>query len=336
MSTFLVTGGAGFIGSHLVGRLLDLDQKVLVLDNFSTGSLKNLKHVRSHPGLEIVKGSVSNRGALNGMVEAADVVYHLAASVGVRKVMEEPVQTMENNIDGTHSVLRAAKKRGTKVVVASTSEVYGKSVSVPFREDDDLLLGPTSKSRWSYACSKAIDEFLTLAYWEKYRVPTVVVRLFNTIGPRQIGRYGMVVPRFLTQAASGQNLTVYGSGQQTRCFTYVTDIVEWFIRLARLDSAVGEIFNLGNPKEVTITELARKVIDVTGASVGMDFLPYEEVYHSGFEDAARRVPDIGKVRTATGYSPQVDLYEALELTYAWMNTGASERQALLAKAGSSI
>jgi len=212
--------------------------------------------------------------------------------------------------------------------------VYGKSVSVPFREDDDLLFGPTSKSRWSYACSKAIDEFLALAYWDQFRVPTVVVRLFNTIGPRQIGRYGMVVPRFLSQAASGQNLTVYGTGEQTRCFTYVTDIVEWLIRIGWVDYAVGETFNLGNPCEITITELARKVIEVTRAPVGIDYVPYEEVYSSGFEDCARRVPDIAKVEAATGYSPQVGLPEALELTRAWMAGRTLEPKPLLAKAGS--
>lgn len=320
MSTFLITGGAGFIGSHLTEKLLELEEKVLVLDDLSSGSVRNIAHLRSHPKLEFQAGSILERGLLREMVDAADIVVHLAATVGVLKIIESPVTTIQNNVGGTEAVLEAAAKKRKKVIVASTSEVYGKSTEPVFREDGDLVFGPTSKSRWSYASSKVLGEFLTLAYWKEHRVPTVIVRLFNTIGPRQTGRYGMVVPRFLRQAFSGQNLTVYGTGQQSRCFTYVADVVEWLLLLAANDKAVGEVFNLGNPEEVTINELARRIIELSAAPVGIDHIPYSEAYEEGFEDMERRVPDITKVRTLTGYSPRYSLDEALRLTRDWFVT----------------
>jgi len=317
MATLLITGGAGFIGSHLAEAALERGHRVLVLDDLSSGSVENLAHLRSNPRLEFFPESVTCLSVLAELVDRAQIVFHLAATVGVFNIIESPVATIENNIGGTEAVLKMAAKKKKKVVVASTSEVYGKSASVPFREDGDLVFGATTRSRWSYAASKMVDEFLTLAYWREYRVPTVVVRLFNTIGPRQIGRYGMVVPRFLAQALNGQNLSVYGSGRQSRCFTYVSDVVEWLLLIAFQDAAVGQVFNLGNPEETTIAELAHKVIDVTGAPVGIDYVPYSKAYEQGFEDMERRVPDIARIKAATGYSPRVNLNLALRLTRDW-------------------
>ena len=317
MSTFLITGGAGFIGSHLTEALLAEGHHALVLDDLSSGSIQNLSRVRSESRLEFVPESVSERSVLAELVDRADVIFHLAATVGVFNIIESPVATIVNNIGGTEAILKMAAKKKKKVIVASTSEVYGKSATVPFQEEGDLVMGPSSKSRWSYAASKLVDEFLALAYWREFAVPTVLVRLFNTIGPRQIGRYGMVVPRFLRQAMRNENLTVYGTGQQSRCFTYVSDVVRWLLLLASNDRAVGEVFNLGNPEEVRIEELARRVIKLTGADVGIDYIPYSEAYEQGFEDMERRVPDITKVRALTGYAPAVTLDEALCLTRDW-------------------
>ncbi|MCC6862094.1 MAG: GDP-mannose 4,6-dehydratase [Bryobacterales bacterium] len=320
MSSFLITGGAGFIGSHLADALLKNGQRVMVLDDLSSGSISNLAQVRSEERLEIVPESIHNRGVLAEMVDRADVIFHLAARVGVFNIIESPVETIMNNIGGTEVVLKAAQKKRKTVIVASTSEVYGKSEAVPFREDGDLTLGPSARSRWSYAASKLVDEFLALAYWREFRVPTVVVRLFNTIGPRQIGRYGMVAPRFVTQALSGQDLTVYGTGRQSRCFTYVSDVVEWLLLLASEPRAIGGVFNLGNPREITIEDLARRVIAVCDAKVGIRYIPYEQAYEEGFEDMERRVPDISKVVELTGYAPRVGLDEALLRIRQWMET----------------
>jgi UDP-glucose 4-epimerase len=313
MATFLITGGAGFIGSHLAEALLKLDQRVLIFDDLSSGSINNIAHLRSDPRLEFVHGQLRSNGILSEMVDASDVIFHMAATVGVFNIIESPVATIVNNIGGTEAVLEAAARKRKKVIVASTSEVYGKGAVIPFKEDGDLLLGPACKSRWSYAASKLVDEFIALAYWNQFKVPTVVVRLFNTIGPRQIGRYGMVVPRFMSQALLGRNLSVYGNGQQSRCFTYVSDIIEWLLLLASNDRAVGEIFNLGNPEEITITELAGKIIALTGAQSTIEYVPYEKAYEAGFEDMGRRVPDITKVTELTGYKPRVGLDEALRL-----------------------
>jgi UDP-glucose 4-epimerase len=318
MSCILITGGAGFIGSHLAEAALRRGHRVRVLDDLSSGRIENLARIRNHPAFEFTPESVANKYVLAELVDQSDIIYHLAATVGVFNIIDSPVSTIVNNIGGTEEVLKMAAKKKKKVIVTSTSEVYGKREEVPFREDGDVVFGPTTKSRWSYAASKMIDEFLAIAYWREFRVPTVIARLFNCIGPRQIGRYGMVVPRFLQQAATGQNMTVYGTGQQSRCFTYVADNVEWLLRLAADDRAVGEVYNLGNPEEITIAELARKIIALTGLHVGVDFIPYQQAYEEGFEDMQRRVPDISKVVALTGYRPQISLDTALRLTWEWI------------------
>ncbi len=326
MPRFLITGGAGFIGSHLAERLLALGQRVHVLDNLSTGSIENVRTLRSFPDFEFIMDEVSNERVLAELVDASDVVFHLAATVGVQKIIDSPVETIVNNVHGTETVLNAVAKKRRKIVVASTSEVYGKSAALPFQEDGDLVLGATSKSRWSYACSKAIDEFLALAYWKEKKTPAVVARLFNTIGPRQSGQYGMVVPRFIGQALDGQDVTVYGTGEQTRSFTYVEDVVEWLIRLSHDDRAVGEIYNLGNPHEITITDLAQRILRLTGSSSRIRYVPYDQAYESGFEDMGRRDPDISKVTALTGYRPQVGVDEALERTIEWCRERRLEEQ----------
>jgi UDP-glucose 4-epimerase len=318
MSTFLITGGAGFIGSHLAESLLRREQHVIILDDLSSGTVLNLADIRQHPRLEFIPESVGTRNVLSELVDRADVIFHLAARVGVLNIIESPVETIENNIGGTEVVLKAAAKKKKKVIVASTSEVYGKSAAVPFREDSDLVLGPSIRSRWSYAASKLVDEFLALSYWREFKVPTVVTRFFNTIGPRQIGNYGMVVPRFMNQALNGENLSVYGTGHQSRCFTYVGDVIEWLLLLAENDGAIGNIFNLGNPEEITIADLARRVIQIAGASVDLEFIPYEAAYEHGFEDMERRIPDIAKVVALTGYTPRVGLDEALSQIRDWI------------------
>jgi UDP-glucose 4-epimerase len=318
MCTFLITGGAGFVGSHLTEEALNRGHSVIVLDDLSSGTVENLAHLRSNNKLQFYAESTNNHSLLAELVDRAHIIFHLAATVGVFNIVESPADTIVNNIGGTEAVLRMAAKKRKKVVITSTSEVYGKSVSFPFREDGDSVLGSSAKSRWSYAASKLVDEFLALAYLREYKVPTVVARLFNTIGPRQIGRYGMVVPRFLRQALQGENLTVYGTGRQSRCFTYVSDSVEWLLRLAFSDQAVGEVFNLGNPEEVTIEELARRIIAITGSGSGIEYVPYAKAYESGFEDMERRVPDITKVTAVTGYEPAVMLDEALRRTRDWV------------------
>lgn len=317
MSSILVTGGAGFIGSHLVERLLHFGHRVAVLDNLSSGSIANLEHLRNNPNLRLSLEDIRNPPVVAELVDSADVVFHLAATVGVFNIIESPVTTIMNNVGGTEAVLAAAARKRKRVVVASTSEVYGKSAKLPFHEDGDLVLGPTSKARWSYAASKAVDEFLALAYWREKKVPTVVVRFFNTIGPRQVGAYGMVVPRFVSQALAGEDLTVFGDGRQSRCFTYVSDVVEWLMLLAASDQAVGEVFNLGSPEEVTVLELAERAIALTGSRSGIRFVPYAKAYEAGFEDMERRVPDIGKITALTGYLPQVGLNEALTRIANW-------------------
>jgi nucleoside-diphosphate-sugar epimerase len=326
MPKFLITGGAGFIGSHLAERLLSLGQRVSVLDNLSTGSVDNLAPLRSHPDFEFVMDEIQNERVLAELVDAADIVFHLAATVGVQKIIDSPVETIINNVHGTESVLNAVAKKRRKIVIASTSEVYGKSTALPFHEEGDLVLGATSKARWSYACSKAIDEFLAIAFWKEKKTPAVVARLFNTIGPRQSGQYGMVVPRFIGQALAGEDVTVYGSGSQTRSFTYVEDVVTWLVHLAQDDRAVGEIFNLGNPNEISISDLAARVLRLTGSSSKIRNIPYDEAYESGFEDMGRRDPDIRKVVALTGYSPQVDVDTSLRRTIDWFRDRRRDEQ----------
>jgi UDP-glucose 4-epimerase len=308
----LITGGAGFIGSHLGEALLARGDEVFVLDDLSTGSMENLRPSKKHPHFHYTIDSVRNEAVVAELVESCDVVFHLAAAVGVKLIVESPVRTIETNVHGTEVVLAQAEKRKRKVLVASTSEVYGRSNQVPFREDGNLVLGATTKGRWSYACSKAIDEFLALAYWREKRLPTIVVRLFNTVGPRQTGRYGMVIPTFVRQALEDRPITVYGNGLQTRCFTHVADVVGALIGLMDHPGAVGEVYNIGSTEEVTIAALAELVRTLTGSRSEIVRVPYESAYEVGFEDMPRRVPDISKVAGAIGYRPTRSLREILE------------------------
>ncbi len=303
----LVTGGAGFIGSHLTEALIARGHHVTVIDDLSTGRVENLAGLAGHPRVLTHWVSILEEERLQEFVDEADVVYHLAAAVGVRLILDRPVETIETNVLGTDRVLKAAAKGQKKVVIASTSEVYGKNDCVPLKEDDDGVLGPTVKSRWSYACSKAIDEFLGLAYCQSKGVPVVIVRFFNTIGPRQTGQYGMVVPRFVRQALAGEPVTVYGDGQQSRSFTDVLDAVRATIELSLLPAAVGEVFNVGSGTEITIDDLARRVLALTGSASVIIHVPYEQAYASGFEDLRRRVPDLAKIQRFIGFAPQVPL-----------------------------
>lgn len=308
----LITGGAGFIGSYLAQTLLRQGHTVYILDDLSTGSITNIDHLKDQPHFYYTIDSIMNYSLLCEMVDRCDVIYHLAAAVGVKLIVESPVRTIDTNIRGTEKVLDAANKKGKAVLMTSTSEVYGKNNKVPFKEDDDMVLGPTSRSRWSYACSKAIDEFLALAYWREKKLPVVVVRLFNTVGPRQTGQYGMVIPRFVQQALSGQPLTVYGDGQQTRSFGYVEDVVNAIIELSLNPKARGEVFNIGSQEEITIASLAQRVIQLSGSRSGIQFVPYDKAYGEGFEDMHRRVPDITKVQNLIGFKPTTPLDEILK------------------------
>ena len=312
MSKNLITGGAGFIGSHLAERLLARGEEVYVIDNLSTGKLENISHLRKNPNFHFTLGSISEEHLLYPLVEKCDIVYHLAAAVGVRLIIEKPVETIETNILGTEMVLKVANQYKKKVIIASTSEIYGKTAKVPFREDDDSVYGPTTKSRWSYACSKAIDEFLALAYFHEKKLPIVILRLFNTIGPRQTGRYGMVVPTFVQQALLNHPITVFGDGNQSRSFTYVDDVITLMILLAEDPRAEGEVFNVGNGKEITIKDLAWKIKEMAGSKSEIIHIPYDQAYERGFEDMQRRVPDISKVVENTGYQPQTSLTESLK------------------------
>ena len=308
----LVTGGAGFIGSHLVETLLHEGHEVVVVDDLSTGQARNLADVADSPSLHRHWTSILEDEGLQDLVDEVDVVYHLAAAVGVRLILERPVETIETNILGTGRILRCAAKAQKKVLIASTSEVYGKNDQVPLREDDDSVLGATSKSRWSYACAKAIDEFLGLAYHQNKGVPVVIGRYFNTIGPRQTGRYGMVVPRFVQQALAGEAMTVYGDGNQSRSFTDVADTVRATLALSRHPEAIGAVFNIGNGHEITINDLAHRVKTLTGSASDIVHVPYQRAYSEGFEDLRRRVPDIGKLRRLIGFVPEYDLDATLD------------------------
>jgi UDP-glucose 4-epimerase len=299
----LITGGAGFIGSHLCDELLAGGHRVHVLDDLSTGSIDNVRHLKSRPRFEYTIDSADNERLVAELVDEADVVYHLAAAVGVALIVESPVRTIETNVHCTEVVLQQASRKRKPVLIASTSEVYGKSDAIPFREDGDLTLGATRFGRWAYACSKAIDEFLALAYWKERQLPTVVVRLFNTVGPRQTGRYGMVVPRFVAQATAGDPVTVYGDGTQRRCFCSVTDVVDALTTLIDHEPAYGEVINVGSQEECSILELAERVIDVTESPSETTLIPYSEAYEEGFEDMHRRVPDISKITAMIGWQP---------------------------------
>jgi UDP-glucose 4-epimerase len=316
----LITGGAGFIGSHLADALLGGGHQVTIIDDLSTGSFDNIAHLKGRAGFKYTIDTVMNEPLLAELVDQCDVVYHLAAAVGVRLIVEAPVRTLETNVHGTEVVLKAAAKKQRTVVVASTSEVYGKSDAVPFREDGDIALGPTVKHRWAYACSKALDEFLALAYWKEKRLPVIIVRFFNTVGPRQTGRYGMVVPNFVRQALAGEPITVFGDGTQTRCFTYVGDVVGALTAIVTRDEAYGNVYNVGNTEEISILGLAERVKALTKSSSPIVTIPYDQAYESGFEDMPRRVPELAKIRALIGYEPRVGLDEILRLVIEHQRT----------------
>ena len=313
----LITGGAGFIGSHLAEALLAQGHRVTAVDNLSTGRLSNLDAVAAHPQFHFIYESVTNETVMDRLASTSDVIFHLAAAVGVELIVKDPVRTLETNIQGSEMMLRLARRYRTKILIASTSEVYGKSAAIPFHEDADRVMGPTTKSRWSYAESKAIDEFLALAYHKQFGVPIVICRFFNTVGPRQTGSYGMVIPRLVEQALAGQPLTVYGSGQQTRCFCNVRDTVRAVIALALEPAAVGGIYNVGSQEEVTIRQLAERVIARSGSGSEIVCVPYDEAYEVGFEDMQRRVPALDKVHAAIGWAPTVRLDETLDEVIAY-------------------
>jgi UDP-glucose 4-epimerase len=308
----LITGGAGFIGSHLAEAYLNRGDEVFVIDDLSTGTIENIQHLKGQPRFHYTIDTVHNVPVTAELVDQCDVVFHLAAAVGVKLIVESPVRTIETNVRGTEVVLSLANKKKKKVLVASTSEVYGLSSEVPFREDGNLVMGATTKGRWSYACSKAIDEFLALAYWREKKLPTIVVRLFNTVGPRQTGQYGMVIPTFVKQALSGRPITVYGNGKQSRCFGYVGDVVGALVKLMDHKDAVGQVFNIGSNQEISILKLAERIKELTHSDSEVVFIPYDEAYEEGFEDMPRRIPDISKVSELVGFRPAVDLDGILE------------------------
>jgi UDP-glucose 4-epimerase len=314
---YLITGGAGFIGSHLAERLLEHGDQVLLMDNLSTGSMENIRHLKKYDRMHYFLEPLENRQLLAELVDEADIIFHLAAAVGVKLIVESPVRTIETNVNGTQMVLEAACRKRKLVFAASTSEVYGKNSNVPFHEDADLVLGPTTKGRWSYAASKALDEFLALSYWKEKRLPVVIARLFNTVGPRQTGRYGMVLPNFVRQAMDGVPITVYGTGKQSRCFCDVRDAVEALLRLAATDKAVGEVVNVGNDHEVTIEGLAHQVRERTRSSSPIQYIPYDQAYEPGFEDMFRRVPCLDKLEELTGFRPATELPEIIDRVAAY-------------------
>ncbi|UCC98164.1 MAG: GDP-mannose 4,6-dehydratase [Phycisphaerales bacterium] len=308
----LVTGGAGFIGSHLTERLLKNGHQVSVIDNLSTGRLQNIETCKAHSDFELIVGDICSTELVEPLIERSDAIFHLAAAVGVKLIAEDPVHTIETNIGGTEIVLNAANKSGKKILIASSSEVYGKSEAVPFREDDDIVLGSTRLSRWAYACSKAIDEFLGLAFHQQYGLDVVIGRFFNTIGPRQTGQYGMVVPRFVQSALNNEPVLIYGTGRQTRCFCYVADLVEAIIGLMDCGKAAGQVYNIGTNEEISIDELADRVIGVTGSRSEKQFVPYEVAYGRPIEDMMRRVPSCERIKQTTGWEPKTSLDEALQ------------------------
>jgi UDP-glucose 4-epimerase len=303
----LITGGAGFIGSHLSDAYINRGDEVFVIDDLSTGTIENIQHLKNNPRFHYTIESVHNHPVTAELVDQCDVVFHLAAAVGVRLIVESPVRTIETNVRGTEVVLSIANKKKKKVLVASTSEVYGLSTDVPFREDGNLVMGATTKGRWSYACSKALDEFLALAYWRERKLPTIIVRLFTTVGPRQTGQYGMVIPTFVKQALAGRAITVYGDGKQRRCFGYVGDVVGALVRLMDRPEAVGQVFNIGSNEEISILDLAQRVKELTKSNSEIVFVPYDEAYEEGFEDMPRRVPDITKIKELVDFQPRMTL-----------------------------
>ena len=328
---YLITGGAGFIGSHLAERLLERGDEVFLMDDLSTGSMENIRHLKKFERMHYFLEPIENRALLAELVDESDMVFHLAAAVGVRLIVESPVRTIETNVHGTQLVLDAACKKRKLVFLASTSEVYGKNTQVPFHEDSDLVLGPTSKARWSYAASKALDEFLALSYWKEKKQPVVVARFFNTVGPRQTGRYGMVLPNFVSQALDGRPITVFGNGQQSRCFCDVRDAVEAVVRLVGNTAAVGEVVNVGSTEEVTIEALARLVKERTNSASAIEFIPYDRAYEPGFEDMFRRVPALEKLEQLTRFRPHTPLLEIVDRVAAHLQ---SKREVAVARGAS--
>jgi len=309
----LITGGAGFIGSHLAEQLLKDGQEVAAIDNLSTGSLKNIESFKNNPKFDFVEGDVCDAELMEPLVEKCDVTFHLAAAVGVKLIADRPVHTIETNIGGTEVVLDIANKFGKKILIASSSEVYGKNETVPFREDDDIVIGSTSLSRWSYACSKAIDEFLGLAFYQQYGLGVIIGRFFNTIGPRQTGQYGMVVPRFVQRALRGEPVLIYGTGRQRRCFCYVEDLVDAVIALMNCEEAAGKVYNIGSTEEITIEDLADKIIEMTGSKSKKEFVSYEKAYGRPIEDMMRRVPGLERIKETIGWEPKTGLTEMLQV-----------------------
>ena len=331
---YLITGGAGFIGSHLAERLLGQGERVVLLDNLSTGSMENIRHLKGSEHLEYHLDGIENRQLLAELVDDADVIVHFAAAVGVKLIVESPVRTIETNVNGTQGVLEAACKKRKLVLIASTSEVYGKNTNIPFTEDADLVLGPTTKGRWSYAASKALDEFLALSYWKEKKQPVIVVRFFNTVGPRQTGRYGMVLPNFVKRALANEPIEVYGDGTQSRCFCDVRDTVESLLRLIPLDRAVGEVINIGNTEEVSIENLAKIVKKQTNSASPIQFVPYDQAYEPGFEDMMRRVPSIEKLESFTGFRPQTSLTEIIDRVASYFRQKDAKVVGIAAKSSS--
>ena len=323
---YLITGGAGFIGSHLAEKLLSHNHHVSVIDNLSTGSITNIQHLKANPKFTYIIDDMANESLLAELIDACDTVYHLAAAVGVKLIVEHPAETIETNIHGTQLVLKHAAKKKRKVIFTSTSEVYGKSTKIPFSEDDDMVLGATTKARWAYAASKAVDEFLVLSYVKEKGLPAVIVRLFNTVGPRQVGHYGMVIPTFIAQARIGSPITVFGDGEQSRCFCYVGDVISGLIALAECKEAEGQVFNLGSDQEITINELAKKVRQVVNSASEIVHVPYSEAYEAGFEDMRRRVPDISKVEKLIGFEPTKTIDEILDITARYMRENIGEQE----------
>jgi UDP-glucose 4-epimerase len=333
---YLITGGAGFIGSHLAERLLGRGDHVVLLDNLSTGSMENIRHLKSSERMAYHLDNIENRQLVAELVDDADVIVHLAAAVGVKLIVESPVRTIETNVNGTQMILEAACRKRKLVLTASTSEVYGKNTNVPFREDADLVLGPTTKGRWSYAASKALDEFLALSYWKEKKLPVIVVRLFNTVGPRQTGRYGMVLPNFVKSALDDAVISVYGTGKQSRCFCDVRDTVEGLIRLMDTRRSVGEVVNVGNTEEVTIEGLAHIVKDRTGSNSPIEYVPYDRAYEPGFEDMMRRVPSVDKLEALTGFRPSTSLAEIIDRVAAYFREKTEPVSAQKAATGSAV
>lgn len=328
----LITGGAGFIGSHLTDYYLAEGHEVAVIDDLSTGSINNLRAAKKSSRFDFHLDTIFNRSLLGELVDGADLIFHLAAAVGVRNIVESPVRTIKTNVGGAEMVLEAAAKKNKRVLIASTSEVYGKSATFPFREDDDLVLGPTSKARWSYACSKMVDEFLALAYHRERKLPVTILRLFNTVGPRQTGRYGMVLPTFVQQALRDEAVTVFGSGEQSRCFTHVADVVDGLVQCAAAESTAGQVFNLGSAEETTMNALAARVIKVAGSRSTIRHVSYEEAYGANFEDMERRVPDTTKARQYFGYSPRHSLATIMTSVIDYYREGTVALKTLMTSA----